>query len=199
MGILSLMLLFAQYGFLCFGGGYVFLPMMVDDFVYSRHLITAEAFGNLVSIAQLTPGPVGINAATFVGYTQQGVGGAILASTALLIPSLTLTAVAVYYMAKWKDSSIVKAILAGTRPGALALIFYALLLFCGMSFLTPKVPVKELLETLFTWENHIPKDLAFSIPAFGIFVGAILALRFTKLSMTVLIIISAILGALICR
>lgn len=199
MDLLSLVLLFAKYGFLCFGGGYVFLPMMVEDFVYSRHLITAEAFGNLISIAQLTPGPVGINAATFIGYTQKGVAGAILASLALVIPSLTLTSIAVYYMAKWKSSPIVKAILGGTRPGALALIFYALLLFCGMSFLTPKVPLKELLETVFTWENHFPKDLAFSIPAFGIFVGAILALRFTKLSMTLLIILSAILGAVICR
>ena len=199
MDLLSLILLFSRYGFLCFGGGYVLLPMMMDDFIHSRGLLSPESFGNLVSIAQLTPGPVGINTATFVGYTQQGIPGAVLASLALLLPSFTLAAIAVYYISKWKDSDFVKAILTGTRPGALALILYALTLFIGMSILTPELPVKALLETLFTWKNHLPGDLKFSFAATGIFIATILALRFTKLSMTILILASAILGAFICR
>ena len=134
MSLCALYFLFMKYGFLCFGGGYVLIPLMIDDFINRRNLITSEAFGNLISIAQLTPGPVGINAATYIGFTQHGVAGAIFASLGVVATSMILAAGASYYVTKWKDSFPVKALLTGIRPAALALIFYAVVLILVMIF-----------------------------------------------------------------
>ena len=172
---------------------------MIDDFINHRGLITAEAFGNLISIAQLTPGPVGINAATYIGFTQHGVAGAILASLGVVSSSMILAAGTSYYITKWKDSFPVKALLTGIRPAALALIFYAVVLFLGMSVLTPEVPLRSCVDFLFKGQNTFPEDLEFSFPALVICVVSIVLLKKTKISTTWLILGSAAAGALICR
>lgn len=199
MSLSGLYLLFLKYGLLCFGGGYVMIPLMIDDFINRRGLITSEAFGNLISIAQLTPGPVGINAATYIGYTQHGIAGAVLASLGVVSTSMILAAGTSYYVTKWKDSFPVKALLTGIRPAALALIFYAVVLFLGMSVLTPEVPLLACVKYLFTGENTFPADLKFSFPALLICLVAIVLLKKTKISTTWLILGSAVAGALICR
>ena len=198
MSLCALYFLFMKYGFLCFGGGYVLIPLMIDDFINRRNLITSEAFGNLISIAQLTPGPVGINAATYIGFTQHGVAGAIFASLGVVATSMILAAGASYYVTKWKDSFPVKALLTGIRPAALALIFYAVVLFLGMSVLTPEVPLIPCVKFLFTGENTFPAGLHFSFPSLLICLAAIVLLKKTKISTTWLILGSAALGALIC-
>lgn len=199
MSLSALYFLFMKYGFLCFGGGYVLVPLMIDDFINRRGVITSEAFGNLISIAQLTPGPVGINAATYIGYTQHGVTGAILASLGVVSTSVILAAGASYYITRWKESFPVKALLTGIRPAALALVFYAVVLFLGMSVLTPEVPLLSAVKYVFTGKNTFPADLHFSFPALLICIAAIVLLKKTKISTTWLILGSAAVGALICR
>ncbi|MBO5760164.1 MAG: chromate transporter [Lentisphaeria bacterium] len=199
MSLSALYFLFLKYGFLCFGGGYVLIPLMIDDFINQRGLISQEAFGNLISIAQLTPGPVGINAATFIGFTQHGVAGAVLASLGVITTSMILASGASYYVTKWKDSFPVKALLTGIRPAALALVFYAVVLFLGMSVLTPEVPLVQTVKFLCTGKNLFPADLHFSFPGLLICIVTILLLKKTKISTTWLILGSAVAGALICR
>lgn len=199
MSLWGLYFLFLKYGFLCFGGGYVLIPLMIDDFINQRGLISHEVFGNLISIAQLTPGPVGINAATFIGYTRHGVAGALLASLGVVTTSMILAAGASYYVTKWKDSFPVRSLLTGIRPAALALIFYAVVLFLGMSVLTPEVPLLQTVKFLFTGKNLFPENLHFSISGLLICAASIIILKKTKISTTWLILGSAAVGALICR
>ena len=105
-----LFLTFVKYGLLCFGGGYMLIPLLLSDFVGEGKVFTSEEFGNLVSIAQMTPGPVGINTATYVGYLQGAFLGALLATFGLVVPSLILGSAAVTGINRWKDTFAVRGI-----------------------------------------------------------------------------------------
>ena len=96
MTLVSIFLVFFKFGLLCFGGGYMLIPLLSAELVGTgpSHPLTPEAFANLVSIAQVTPGPVGINTATYVGYTQRGVLGACLGTVGMVMPALFLVILA---------------------------------------------------------------------------------------------------------
>ena len=144
MSILSLFWTFFQFGLVSFGGGYVLVPLLIAEFVNRRGIISMDAFGNLVSIAQVTPGPIGINSATYVGFTQGGFWGAVFASLGLVMPSIIIGSAAVYYINKWKEKLLVKGILKGVRSAALAMLFYAVVIFLGMSVFTQEIPFRSL-------------------------------------------------------
>lgn len=197
MSLIELFLTFATFGLLCFGGGYMLIPLIIQDFVENNKLFTFEEFGNLLSISQITPGPIGINTATYVGYIQNGFLGAFIATFSLILPALILTPLAIISMNKWKDKFIVKGILKGTRISALSLIMYAVLIFLGMSVFTTTIPWESIFKFL-TFQNFsFPDDFSLSIKGTLIcFLSVILILK-VKLSTTYIIIISGIVGALL--
>ena len=151
MSILSLFWTFFQFGLVSFGGGYVLVPLLIAEFVNRRGIISMDAFGNLVSIAQVTPGPVGLNAATYVGY-QCGVqniggmfGGAIgglVGTLGVMTPSLIIVTLIAYFIQVFKDNPIVKAVLSGIRPATLGLIAAAVIFFAETSVFT--APLRNL-------------------------------------------------------
>ena len=100
MGILALMVTFAKFGLLCFGGGYMIIPMLLHTFVEEKRIFSLEVYGNLISLSQITPGPVSINSATYVGYLTEGVVGGIFASIGLVLPGLFLAYFAVRFLQK---------------------------------------------------------------------------------------------------
>ena len=154
--------IFFKFGLISFGGGYVLLPLLITELVEKRQVITLEAFGNLVSIAQLTPGPIGINAATYIGFTQNGPWGSILASIGLVTPSLLIGTTAVYLLTRWKESALVKGLLTGVRPASLALLFYACILFLGMSLFTKPFPMDAVTALLSGKKVILPEGLNFT-------------------------------------
>ncbi len=199
MNPLSLFLLFAKFGCVSFGGGYVLIPLIISELVEKRGIINMETFGNLVSIAQVTPGPVGMNAATYVGYLQGGFFGALFASLGLIAPSLVLGYLAFYSISRWRENLWVRGILEGVRPVSLAMIFFAAFLFLGMSVFTAPIPWGDLLKLLVGQGTGLPGNFGFSFGGFIICaVVTVLFLR-TKVSTTVLIVLSAIAGAFLCR
>lgn len=191
--------IFFQFGLVSFGGGYVLVPMLIAEFVERRGAITMDSFGNLVSIAQVTPGPIGINSATYLGYTQGGFWGSILASIGLVAPSILIGSIAVYYIAKWKNTLLVQGILKGVRTAALAMLFYAVVIFLGMSVFTKEIPLNSFFRMLLLKAPDFPPGFAFSFPAFVICTATVVLIWRTKLPMTLLIVLSALIGALICR
>lgn len=199
MNLTTLFLVFAKFGCISFGGGFVLVPILIAEMVEKRQVISLEVFGNLVSIAQVTPGPIGINAATYIGYLQGGVPGALLASLGLIVPSLILGPLAFYSIARWKDSLLVTGMLKGIRPASLALVFFAMFLFMGMSVFTAQIPFGALVDLLKTGTASIPADFRISFGGLGICVAVLLLMWKTKLSSTVLILLSAAAGALLCR
>jgi len=129
-------LLFLKYGALCFGGGYVLVPFYIRDFVgpAAPYLqLAPDEFSNLMALTQMTPGPIGINAATFFGYRMGGVGGAIVATACLLLPSYFFLLLALRSLEKFKSSRLVQGMLEGVRPATVSLMAVALWAFLSMS------------------------------------------------------------------
>ena len=133
------LLLFLKYGALCFGGGFVLVPMYIEDFVgqgapYLQ--VTADEFSNLMALTQMTPGPIGVNGATFFGYRLGGVLGAVAASACLLLPGSVLAFLAFRSLERFSASRAVKGLLAGVRPASVALMVVALWSFAKMCVVT---------------------------------------------------------------
>ncbi len=128
--------LFLKYGSLAFGGGYVLVPMYIHDFVGASApylQLNLEDFANLMALTQMTPGPIGINAATFFGFRLGGVAGAALATVSLVLPGSVMLSLALAYMERFRESRLVKGILGGVSPVAMALMTAAALSFAAMS------------------------------------------------------------------
>ena len=131
-------LVFLKYGALAFGGGYVLVPMYLRDFVgpAAPYLqLPAEEFANLMALTQMTPGPIGINAATFFGFKIGSVVGATLATLALVLPGSVLMSFALASIERFSESRVVKGVLAGVRPVTISLMISAAWAFAGMSLL----------------------------------------------------------------
>ena len=199
MNLTTLFLVFAKFGCISFGGGFVLVPILIAEMVEKRQVISMDVFGNLVSIAQVTPGPIGINSATYIGYLQGGVPGGIIASLGLIFPSLVLGPLAFYSIARWKDSLPVAGMLKGIRPASLALVFYAVFLFMGMSVFTAQIPFQALVDLIKTGTASIPAGFGISWGGLVICAAVMLLMWKTKISSTVLILLSAAAGALLCR
>jgi len=132
------LLLFLKYGSLCFGGGFVLVPMYIEDFVGPSAAflnVTADEFANLMALTQMTPGPIGVNGATYFGFRLAGVPGAVLASAALLLPGSLLAYAMFGSLERFRENVVVRGILRGVRPASVALMLVALWAFAKMSVL----------------------------------------------------------------
>lgn len=133
MTLFQLYLLFAKIGLFTFGGGYAMIPLFQDELVSRHHFISPEDFANMVALAQITPGPVGLNAATYVGYTQMGFGGALVGTLGLMTPSLILVTFAAAFFLYFRDSKPIQRLLSGVRPATIGLIAAAVIFFAESS------------------------------------------------------------------
>ena len=133
-------LVFLKYGLLSFGGGYVLVPMYMEEFVGPTApllQIPAAEFSNVIAMTQMTPGPISINAATFFGYRLGGVCGSMLATACLLLPSWFLLVWVLESLEKWKTNRVVRGLLSGVRPATTGLLIAATYAFAGMSIWHP--------------------------------------------------------------
>lgn len=120
MVLLNLFWSFLKIGFTSFGG-LSMIPLISDE-VLSHGWMTAAQVTDIVAIAEMTPGPLGLNCATFAGMQAAGVPGAIVANLGVMTPALTLTAVAAGFFGKFKDAPFVQKLLLGVRPACLGMI-----------------------------------------------------------------------------
>ena len=144
-------LLFLKYGVLCFGGGFVLVPMYIEDFVGAAApylQIPSEEFSNLMALTQMTPGPIGVNGATFFGYRLAGVAGALAASAALLLPGSLLAFAAFRSLERFSASRAVRGVLRGVRPASVALMSVALWSFAKMCVFDGEMNVNPLAAAL---------------------------------------------------
>ena len=113
---------FFQIGLFSFGGGYASMPLIQNQVVTIRGWLTLTELADMITISQMTPGPIAINSATFVGTRLAGLTGAIVATLGCVIPSsmVVLTLAFLYY--KYKNISYMQGVLYGLRPVVVALI-----------------------------------------------------------------------------
>ncbi|MGI6575265.1 MAG: chromate transporter [bacterium] len=110
---LSLGWAFFKVGLFAFGGGYAMLPLIQQEIVIQRGWLEVEEFLEIITISQMTPGPIAINAATFVGYKIAGLGGAIIATTAVFTPTLLIVFMFTKIFGKHRDHVVVREALHG--------------------------------------------------------------------------------------
>jgi len=131
--IINVFIAFFKIGLFSFGGGYVMLPLVEKDIVREAGWITYTQFVDIVAIAEMTPGPVAINLATFVGYTIGGIPGAIASTTGVVLPSLIIIILLAKFLRKFYETETLQAVFRGLRPAVIALIGVAFVLVARVS------------------------------------------------------------------
>ncbi len=119
---LQLFLSFLQIGALSFGGGYAAMPLIQEQVVTLHGWLSMEAFTDLVTIAEMTPGPIAVNSATFVGTQIAGLGGAVVATLGCILPSCIIVTLLAYIYTKYRNMSLLQGTLASLRPAVVAMI-----------------------------------------------------------------------------
>lgn len=119
---LKLFISFLQVGLFSVGGGYAAIPLIKNQIVDILGLMTAAEFADLITIAEMTPGPISINSATFVGTRLNGLPGALISTLGCIIPSFIICLILAHFYYKYRNFSGVQTVLASLRPAVVALI-----------------------------------------------------------------------------
>ena len=120
---LQLFYTFFIIGLFTFGGGYAMLSLIQNEVVVNHAWVTAQQFTDMVAISQMTPGPIGINSATYVGYAVTGnIFGSIVATCAVTLPSFIIILTICRIYAKFKESNIFASLMKTLRPVVIGMI-----------------------------------------------------------------------------
>ena len=166
--LLELFWSFFQIGAMSIGGGYAALPLIRSQVVELHGWLTMSEFADLITIAEMTPGPIAINGATFVGTQIAGLTGAIIATVGCVLPSSLIVLTLAWLYNRFRRLTIIQGVLSGLRPAVVALIASA-----GLSILLTAV-----------WGGESPADWIgdFQLIPFLLFAAALLALKKFRLS-----------------
>ena len=176
MELLKLFLCFFQIGLFSIGGGYVAIPLIEAQVVDHYGWLSLAEFTDLVTIAEMTPGPIALNAATFVGVRLHGVAGAIMATLGCVTPSLILVTLLAVLYNKFRKLNVMQNILSTVRPVVVALIASAAL--------------SILLLALFGGQGIV----GFNPIALVLFAAALVALRKWKPSPILVMLLCGVIG-----
>lgn len=119
---LQLFLSFLQIGAFSFGGGYAAMPLIQNQVVQVHPWLSQSEFTDLITISQMTPGPIAVNSATFVGTRIAGVPGALAATIGCVLPSCILVTILAKIYLKYRNLSLLQGILKSLRPAVIAMI-----------------------------------------------------------------------------
>lgn len=134
MILLQLFWSFFQIGLFSIGGGYAAMPVIQSQIVDNRRWLTLTEFADVITISQMTPGPIAINSATFVGQRIAGLGGALVATLGCILPSLIIVLVLAVIYYRYRSLRLMQGILGGLRPAVVAMIASAGLSLLVLSF-----------------------------------------------------------------
>ncbi|MEJ5256636.1 MAG: chromate transporter [Fervidobacterium sp.] len=164
---------FLQIGAVSFGGGYSILKTIIHYVVDTNKWLSVEEFNEIVAISQSTPGPIGINAATFVGYKMGGIFGSLVATlSVILVPVISTLTLYLFYR-RHSQNTVVQFVISKLKPIVLAMIASAALSFLSSSF--------------------------GSVTSFIITLLAIFILLYTKIDVVLLLLISGTFGYIFFR
>ena len=148
---------YTKIGIFGFGGGYAMLSLIQHEVVDKYHWLSLAEFTDVIAISQMTPGPIGINSATYIGYTVTGnVWGAILATVAVSLPSFLMVLAISMVFAKFRENRYVSAAFTGLRPVTIGLIAAAaLVLMNGDNFIDYKSVLIFVAAFMLSWKFNV--------------------------------------------
>ena len=177
---LQLFLSFLQIGAFSFGGGYAAMPLIQNQVVQLHPWLSQSEFTDLITISQMTPGPIAVNSATFVGTRIAGVPGALAATIGCVLPSCILVTILAKIYLKYRNLSLLQDILKSLRPAVIAMIAAA-----GVSILVTAFWGNDIsslhLDTILSSTN---------IRAVGIFLVSLILLAKFKMDPTHVMLLS---------
>ena len=159
----QLFLSFLQVGAFSIGGGYAAMPLIQAQVVERFGWLTMDEFTNLITIAEMTPGPIAVNSATFVGLRIGGVAGALIATFGCILPSLIIVSLLSWLYAKFRSGQAMQTVLSLLRPVVVALIASA-----ALGILLTAVQTVDMLS---------PESLSLDWVNAALFAAALLLLR----------------------
>lgn len=180
--LIKLFFSFIKVGLFSVGGGYAAIPLIQNQIVDVHHLMTMSEFADLITIAEMTPGPISINSATFVGTRLSGLLGAILCTIGVVLPAFIICLILAKLYYKYRGLKGLQTILSSLRPAVVALICSA-----GLSILTLALFNAE--KSAIVLSNFRPVE-------FILFLGGIVALRKFKINPIAVIFGSGVIGTL---
>ena len=125
---LQLFISYLKIGFFGFGGGYAMLSLIQNEVVMQNQWMTNAEFADIVAVSQMTPGPIAINSATYVGYTVAGFWGSVVATISVCLPALTLMILITRFFLRLRNNRFMKDAIAGMKPVVVGMIGAAVLL-----------------------------------------------------------------------
>lgn len=148
---------YTKIGIFGFGGGYAMLSLIQHEVVDKYHWLSLAEFTDVIAISQMTPGPIGINSATYIGYTVTGnIWGAILATVAVSLPSFLMVLAISMFFSKFRQNRYVSAAFVGLRPMTIGLIAAAaLVLMNGDNFIDYKSILIFAAAFLLSWKLNV--------------------------------------------
>jgi len=185
--LIKLVLTFAKIGLFSFGGGYAMIPIIQQE-IESNNWLTSAEFVDIIAIAEMTPGPIAVNSATFVGYKISGVWGGILATFGVALPSFILAVLISSYYLKFKRNRISNSIFYGIRPVITALVLSATVVIAETCLIRESffsAGFKEIMKTPLAYIDVI---------SLGIIASSLIVLKKFKIHPIGLIFLSGILG-----
>ncbi len=177
---LKLFLSFLQVGLFSIGGGYAAIPIIESQVVEKYAWLSLNEFTDLITIAEMTPGPIAVNSATFVGIKIAGIQGAIIATLAVILPSLFIVSLLANIYFKYRNIDFMQKILSTLRPVIVALIASA-----GLSIL---------LNVLFSGNISIDN---LNIIALILFILCFITIRKSKINPVLAMLITGVIYTII--
>lgn len=181
MILIDLFITFLIIGVSAFGGGYAVMPLIQNYIVDSRHWITMNELADITSLSQMTPGPIMINAATFVGIKVGGNVGGLVATLGSVLPSFILVLILGYLFAKHGNLHFIQNIMKGLRPTIVGLIAVAALTLFITSILI---------------SNPDGSIIGVELTALVSFIVALIISMKTKYDTLVIVLVGAVIGAI---
>lgn len=179
---------FFKIGAFSFGGGMPMLPLIFQS-VSDFGMMSAQDFADLVALSQVTPGPIAVNAATFVGYNYAGIAGAIVATTGVCLPAFVIMLLVMKFLDKFKSSKVIDGALFGIRPVTIGLIGAAGVFVADSVLVKGELFSQNLITEFAGYINIIP---------ICIFAATLVLAGKFKLNPILMCIIAGIAGALLC-
>lgn len=178
-GLWPLFSVFFQIGMFSIGGGYAVIPMIRDQVVIQQGWITQKMFTDIITLSQMTPGPLAINTSTFVGLQIAGVSGAVTATLGCVIPGVAMALLLYLFFRKHRKTLYVSGVLEGLKAVSVGLIMSAagtilMLTFCGT----------------FDWHSVESVDM----PSMILFGSALFALRMWRMNPILLMLLTGLAG-----
>ena len=185
MILLRLFAVFFKVGLFSFGGGNAMLPLIYQS-ISSFSELNANDFSDMVALSQVTPGPVAVNAATYIGLVTAGIPGAIAATVGVCMPCFVIMLIVIHLLDKYRDSTIVEGAFTGIRPVTVGLLLSAVIFIMDSVLVKGPVVSAQLADP--GYYNAIP---------LGIFAASILLMCLVKMKPLHVMLIMGAAGAVI--